>query len=119
VKIQTKRIYAASSVQDGTRILIDRIWPRGVSKDQAKLDYWAKELAPSHELRQWYGHDPDLWKEFQERYFQELGDPARVLQILAPFSENDKITLLFSSREEQFNNATALKNYLRQHDFGS
>ena len=113
--IHIKRIYEEPAPTDGRRILIDRLWARGMSKARAQVDAWMKELAPSNELRQWYQHDPEKWQAFQVRYFKELdAQPEAVAALLAEASAGP-ITLLFSSRETQRNNANALKAYLENH----
>ncbi len=97
------------------RILVDRLWPRGVTRSEAKLDLWAKSLAPSNELRQWYGHDPDKWKEFRARYFRELDDKAETVALLRErLAGSETVTLVFGSREELLNNAAALREYLER-----
>ncbi len=112
MKLRTKRIYDASASSDGRRILIDRLWPRGVSKADAHVDYWAKSVAPSHELRRWYRHDPEKWEEFRRRYFAELdANPDGVAELRAELG-GGTVTLVFASKEERFNNASALKEYL-------
>ena len=110
--IRIKRVYEKSERKDGTRILVDGIWPRGVSKASAHLDLWLKEVAPSTELRQWFGHDPVRWEEFRSRYFGELADKEdATAQIRAATSKGD-VTLVYSARDERHNNAVALKQYL-------
>ena len=113
--IKIKRIYDAPTPDDGTRILVDRLWPRGLSKDKAKVDLWLKEIAPSNELRKWYAHDPKKWAEFRKKYFREL-DVRKELanQIIQKTREGD-VTLLYSSKEEKINNAVALKEYIIKH----
>jgi len=112
VKLRTKRIYAARAASDGRRILIDRLWPRGMSKPDAHVDFWAKSVAPSNELRRWYQHDPEKWEEFRRRYFAELdANPAGVAELRAQLGRGT-VTILFGSKEEKLNNATALLEYL-------
>jgi uncharacterized protein YeaO (DUF488 family) len=111
--IRTKRIYEPPARADGRRILVDRLWPRGLSKTAARIDYWAKAIAPSTRLRQWYGHDPAKWKEFRRRYFAELDANPRGLAELRRHLGTGTVTLLFSSREERLNNAMALREYLK------
>lgn len=112
LSIQVKRVYAPPSAGDGRRVLIDRLWPRGLSKASVKLDAWMKELAPSTELRRWYGHDAEKWPEFQKRYRAELdANPTGVAELMS-HATTGKLTLLFGSREERLNNAMALKAYL-------
>ena len=112
--LQTKRIYDEPSTADGKRILIDRLWPRGVSKEAARVDFWAKSVAPSTELRKWYQHDPTKWPKFRDRYFAELdANPEGVAELRAHL-ECDVATLVFGSKEERFNNASALREYLER-----
>ena len=112
---QIKRIYDALSANDGYRVLIDRVWPRGVSKERAHLDAWLKELAPSTELRKWFAHDPSKYAEFQRRYFAELEANSEAKSIIADLNQRSKsenITLLYSAKDEQHNQALVLKDYL-------
>ena len=110
--IKIKRIYDAPSDDDGSRILVDRLWPRGLSKEKAKVDLWLKEIAPSNELRKWYGHDPKKWAEFRKKYFKDLDTKRELVnQIVQQMKEGD-VTLLYSSKEEKINNAVALKEYI-------
>ena len=110
--IRTKRIYEEPARSDGRRILIDRLWPRGLSKDNARVDFWARSVAPSNELRRWYRHDPAKWKGFRLRYFAELdANPAGLAELRAQLGRGT-VTLLFGSKEQRLNNATALCEYL-------
>jgi uncharacterized protein YeaO (DUF488 family) len=112
MKIRTKRIYEDPAKSDGRRILVDRLWPRGVSKEKAKIEYWAKEISPSNELRRWYQHDPDKWSEFRRRYFKELSqNPDGVTELRSKLGKGT-ITFVFSSKETELNNASALVEYL-------
>ena len=113
MNIKIKRIYEEADVSDGFRILVDRLWPRGVSKGKAKLSYWAKELSPSNELRNWYRHDAGKWEEFKRRYFKELDSKPEKLMLLENYLENEVVTFIYSSRETKLNNATALKEYVK------
>lgn len=99
--IQVKRIYDGTAPDDGSRVLIDRLWPRGVSKERAGLEAWEKELAPSHELRRWYGHDPDRYEEFAARYRRELADPARAAELdrLRALARAGRLTLLTATKD--------------------
>lgn len=98
---------------DGFRILVDRLWPRGLSKDKAKVDLWLKDIAPSHDLRKWYAHDPKKWVKFKRKYFKELDNRKEMVhQILKKLKEG-KVTLLFGSKEEKLNNAVALRGYIK------
>jgi len=110
--IQVKRAYDKPQKSDGFRVLIDRIWPRGIRKEELKLDEWLKTLAPSTELRQWFGHDPQKWDEFRTRYFQELDAHPDEIQKLRAKAREGPLTIVFGSKEERFNNATALKEHL-------
>ncbi len=113
--IKTKRVYDLPNKDDGSRILVDRLWPRGLSKEKAKLDLWIKEIAPSNELRQWYNHEPEKWEEFQKRYEKELTTKRGLLtKIRKAEKEKGTVTLVYSSREIERNNATALKILLEK-----
>ncbi|WP_292521509.1 DUF488 domain-containing protein [Methanoculleus sp.] len=110
--IRTKRVYEEPSEDDGTRVLVDRLWPRGVSKAEAKIDRWEKDLAPSSELRRWFGHDPARWEEFFRRYRAELDGKEEVLARLRQEASEGTVTLLYAARNEEQNNAVALKRYI-------
>ena len=112
--VRTKRIYEEPSASDGVRVLIDRLWPRGVSKESAAIDYWAKTVAPSHELRVWYGHDRAKWLEFRDRYWAELDANVEGIAELVSRVKGATVTLVFSSREQELNNASALQQYLER-----
>jgi uncharacterized protein YeaO (DUF488 family) len=112
MKLQLKRVYEPPANTDGKRILVDRLWPRGFSKVDAKIDFWAKEVAPSNDLRRWYQHDEKKWLEFKRRYLTELQNNPEAVQELIAKIGNDKATLLFSSKETRLNNAAVLKDYL-------
>lgn len=116
MKIQLKRAYDPSSKDDGCRVLVDRIWPRGVRKDQARIDIWLKELAPSTALRKWFGHDPAKWKEFEKRYFAELDNRGPAVEELVKLAKRGHVTLVYAAKDEAHNNATALKEYLVQRE---
>lgn len=110
--IRVKRVYEAPSPDDGKRILVDRLWPRGLSREKAHVDLWLKELAPSTELRKWFSHDPDKWDEFRRRYLQELQQEPEVLAHAIASMGTGTVTLLFGSKEARFNDAVALKAFL-------
>ncbi len=110
--IQLKRVYDAPSEEDGQRILVDRIWPRGIKKEKAALDLWAKEIAPSTALRKWFGHDPKKWAEFQRRYRAELDEIEEPLEPLHEAVKKGKVTLLYAAHDTEHNNAVVLKAYL-------
>ena len=112
IKIRVKRVYETPEEADGRRILVDRLWARGLSKEKAKVDVWVKEIAPTTELRRWYGHDSNKWAEFKSRYVAELeANPDQVKEILREVQAGI-VTFLYSSKEEQLNNAVALKEYI-------
>ena len=109
--IRVKRIYEEASADDGVRVLVDRLWPRGVSKEDANLDEWMKEVAPSTELRQWY-HGGGDWEEFRRHYLDELSGHPEELQRLRTFASEGALTLLYASRDEERNHAVVLKDVL-------
>ena len=109
--IKLKRVYETPSRDDGVRILVDRLWPRGLSKDLAKIDLWLRDVAPSNELRRWFNHEPEKWDEFRRRYFAELTDNPAAQSVLEEASRS-KVTLLFAAKDEERNNAVALREYL-------
>ena len=106
-----KRVYEPYSAGDGYRLLIDRLWPRGLSKEKAHIDCWLKEIAPSNELRKWFSHDPAKWKEFIKKYKEELENSPAKEELLELVKKHKKITLLYSSKEEKNNNAHALSQW--------
>ncbi len=112
--IKIKRIYKSADESDGYRILVDRLWPRGVSKEKAKLDLWMKEIAPSNDLRKWFNHDPTRWEGFKNKYNEELKDKKGLLNQIKDL-ENDKstITLVYAAKNEENNNAIVLMNTLK------
>jgi len=111
--IKIKRVYENSSKDDGERILVDRLWPRGVSKEKAKIDLWVKEIAPSDELRKWFSHDPLKWVEFKKRYENELKANPEV-QKLVSISKKENLTLLYAAKDEEHNNAVVLKEFMEK-----
>jgi uncharacterized protein YeaO (DUF488 family) len=115
VDIRLKRAYEAPALSDGPRVLVDRIWPRGVSKEEADIAHWLKRLAPSTELRKWFGHDTDKWSEFRERYLSELATEEAVedLEKLKNLvEEHNRITLVFAAKDTEHNNAVALRDFI-------
>ena len=110
--IVIKRVYENYSPDDGFRVLVDRLWPRGVGKEKARLDLWLKEVAPSPELREWFGHDPAKFKEFSARYEAELDNNPAIKQLRALTKEHKTVTLLYAARDPQVNHAAILKGYL-------
>ncbi len=107
-----KRIYEPSGSGDGFRILVDRLWPRGLTKEKAKVDLWLKEIAPSDKLRKWYSHDPQKWTQFKRDYFKELDHHQEEIRLIAERIKEGNVTFLFSSKEERLNNAAALIEYI-------
>jgi uncharacterized protein YeaO (DUF488 family) len=112
MEITIKRVYDPRSPEDGKRILVDRLWPRGISKVGAAIDHWVKEIAPSNELRKWYKHDPAKWAEFRKRYFAELDSVPDAVQALMDIVRSGRVTFLYSSKARKLNNAVALREYL-------
>ncbi len=111
--IAVKRVYDPPSTTDGQRVLIDRVWPRGVTKEKAALTLWLKDIAPSAELRKWFDHKPERWGEFRKRYCEELAGKDEPLRELASLIEHGRVTLLYGAHEERYNNAVALAEYLK------
>ena len=112
--IKIKRVYNPASPEDGLRFLVDRLWPRGLNKGSVKLDAWLKDFAPSDDLREWFGHDPARWEEFQKRYFAELDEAPKVRETILAANLRGTVTLLFATRDLEHNNAIALKSYLER-----
>ena len=113
--IKLKRAYEPAESTDGFRILVDRLWPRGVSKKSARIDLWLKEIAPTTHLRKWFGHDPAKWTEFRKRYFQELRERSEAMDELLEHVGHDTITLVYGAKDEEYNDAVALKAFLEKH----
>ncbi|MFP3188967.1 MAG: DUF488 family protein [Sulfolobaceae archaeon] len=109
--IKVKRVYDPLEKDDGIRILVDRLWPRGIRRDQ--VDVWLKDVAPSDELRRWYNHEPDKWEEFKKRYFEELSRNPKVEILLQLIKKGNNVTLLYASKSP-YNNAVALREYLEK-----
>jgi uncharacterized protein YeaO (DUF488 family) len=110
--VKVKRVYETPSRADGLRVLVDRLWPRGLTKERAAVDLWLKDLAPSTELRKWFGHDPSKWKQFQARYRAELREKKDSIKLLREKSKERTLTLLFGARDEEHNEALVLKKVL-------
>lgn len=117
--IRLKRVYDQPASVDGQRVLVERLWPRGLSKDRLQLTAWLKDVAPSTALRQWFGHDPDKWHEFRTRYFRELDRHPDAWRPLLEAAQRGTVTLVFSSRDTSHNNAVALKDYLETQATGT
>ncbi|MGP0593544.1 DUF488 domain-containing protein [Nitrospira sp. T9] len=113
--MRIKRVYDAPAPDDGCRILIDRLWPRGLSKEAACVNLWQKDLAPSTRLRSWFRHDPARWQEFQTRYFTELDQNINAVEDLWQRARYSPVTILFGAKNEKYNHAVALKVYLAHH----
>ncbi|MGE3274421.1 MAG: DUF488 domain-containing protein [Vicinamibacterales bacterium] len=111
--LKLKRAYEPDTRSDGTRFLVERLWPRGVSKQELHLDAWLKEVGPSTGLRKWFGHDPEKWTTFRARYFQELDARPDAWRPIVAAARRGNVTLVYSSRDREYNNATALKEYLQ------
>lgn len=111
--LRVKRAYEPASRLDGYRILIDRLWPRGVSKENAAIDEWLQEVAPSAELRRWFGHDPQKWREFRRRYRRELQARAHLLREIAALASHRRVTLVYGARDEEHNDAVVLAELIR------
>ena len=112
--VRLKRVYEAAASADGYRVLIDRLWPRGVSRERAQLDDWARELSPSTELRQWFGHEPDRFEEFRRRYMAELRCQRPRIAELRRKAREGKVTLVYSARDSERNDAVVLAHVLRR-----
>jgi uncharacterized protein YeaO (DUF488 family) len=113
--IRLKRVYEPSAKQDGFRILVERLWPRGVSKERASVDLWLKEVAPSPQLRKWFGHKPSRWGTFRKRYSEELKRNQEPIERLKPWLRKGTVTFVYAARDESHNGAIALKEFLEQH----
>src|SRR5215831_11225441 len=112
--IKVKRAYEAASKDDGLRILVERLWPRGLSKQKAQIDLWLKDLAPSTELRKWYGHDPARWPQFRKRYRAELKGQGEVLALLRYVTEERTVTFVYAASDKERNSAVVLKELLER-----
>ena len=113
MKVRTKRVYLEPGDEDGTRILVDRLWPRGLTKEKARVDLWLKEIAPSTELRKWFGHDSEKWTEFKARYAEELKSNGEQLALLKQVADRGPVTLVFGARDEEHNQAVVLQRMLQ------
>jgi uncharacterized protein YeaO (DUF488 family) len=112
MNVKLKRAYDEPSRNDGYRILVDRVWPRGVSKDEAKIDEWLKDIAPTKDLRKWFNHDPEKWPEFKKRYFRHLEERSEAVDEVKQRAAEKTVTLVYAAKDEEHNNAVALKEYL-------
>jgi uncharacterized protein YeaO (DUF488 family) len=109
MKINLKRVYEKPTKEDGIRVLVDRLWPRGLTKQKANIDLWLKDIAPSTELRKWFGHDPEKWKEFRKRYQKELKENKEQIEILKEQQKKGTVTLVYGAKDEEHNEAIVLK----------
>jgi uncharacterized protein YeaO (DUF488 family) len=114
VMIKIKRVYDPPEPEDGKRILIDRLWPRGIKKENLKMDEWLKEIAPSDKLRKWFSHDPKKYEEFKKRYVKELEDKSEILERIRREAKKGRVTILFSAKDTEHNNATVMKELLKE-----
>jgi uncharacterized protein YeaO (DUF488 family) len=112
MQIKVKRAYEVAAPGDGFRVLVDRLWPRGVSKVSARIDLWLKEIAPSDALRKWFGHDPARWAGFCDRYFHELDENRAAVEQLLGHARHGTVTLVYGAKDEEHNDAVALRGYL-------
>jgi uncharacterized protein YeaO (DUF488 family) len=110
--IALKRVYEKPSKSDGFRILVERLWPRGLAKEKASVDLWLKEIAPSPELRKWYSHDIEKWKEFRSRYTKELKGKSELLDEIKKYTKKGKVTFVYAAHDEEHNSALVLRDYL-------
>lgn len=114
MSLQLKRVYDPAEPGDGYRILVDRLWPRGMSKDQAHIDLWLKDVAPTPALRRWFGHDPSKWQAFRRRYFQELAQNTQTVRLITDRCGRETVTLLYAAKDTQHNHALALQQFIQQ-----
>lgn len=113
--VRIKRIYDEPEPADGFRVLVDRLWPRGIKKEKAAIEAWPRDLAPSTELRKWFGHDPDRWTEFRRRYRKELREHAEALDALRERSKRQPVTLLYAAKDPNINHAVVLRQAIEKH----
>lgn len=119
MRISIKRVYEKPSSGDGFRILVDRLWPRGLTKEKARVDLWLREVGPSNDLRKWFAHDPARWSEFRRRYAVELRGKQALLDQIVEHASSGPVTLLFGAKDEEHNQAVALKGFLQQERTGA
>ena len=112
--IHLKRAYEKSSAEDGVRILVERLWPRGLTKARAAVNLWMKDVAPSQDLRKWFGHDPARWKQFKQRYWKELKNKKDDVDVLRRKAREGKVTFIYAAHDEEHNGALALKEFIEQ-----
>lgn len=114
MKIEIKRVYEKSFKEDGVRLFVDRLWPRGIKKENFQMDLWAKELAPSSQLRRWFSHDPSRFKEFEQKYIEELDESTSIWKPMMDKYAGKKVTLLYAAKDPVVNHAQCLKSYLQK-----
>src|SRR4029453_11091798 len=114
IDVRVKRIYEPSAASDGKRILVDRLWPRGIKREEARIDIWLKEVAPSDALRRWFAHDPGRWPEFRARYIAELRHNSAVSELQPIAAKNTTVTLLYAAKDKLRNNAAVLRDFLNR-----
>jgi uncharacterized protein YeaO (DUF488 family) len=114
MNIKIKRVYEQRDKKDGDRILVDRLWPRGLTKEKSGVDLWLKEIAPSTELRKWFGHDPKKWKSFRGRYETEISHKEDLIKVLKQKAQHGTVTLIYGARDEKHNEALVLKQFLER-----
>lgn len=112
--IKIRRVYERADVTDGTRVLVDRLWPRGIRRNTPNVDIWLKEIAPTDELRKWFAHEPAKWMDFKTRYMKELGDNKAVAHLLQVIRSTDPVTLVYATKDEEHNNAVVLREFLKR-----
>lgn len=112
--LKIKRVYEKPDKDDGIRILVDRLWPRGLTKEKARIDKWIKDIAPTDTLRKWFAHKEERWKEFKKRYFEELKEKKDLIKELRTLSKNDTVTLLYGAKDKERNNAQVLLEFLKE-----
>lgn len=117
--IKVKRVYDPAAPEDGLRVLVDRLWPRGLSRERAQVNLWLKDVAPDSELRKWFSHDPERWPEFKRRYFAELAAKTDLLATIAEEARDGVVTILYGAKDREHNNALALKEYMETYVLGS
>lgn len=115
--IQIKRVYEKPESEDGIRVLVDRLWPRGLTKEKANIDLWLKDIAPSTQLRKWFNHDPEKWNEFKKRYLAELNENKKSVAMLKEQLTNGDVTLIFGAKDEEHNEALVLKELFSHKHF--
>ena len=119
MEIRLKRAYEKPESRDGTRVLVDKLWPRGVKKEDARIDAWLKEIAPGDDLRKWFGHDPDKWNEFNKRYTHELNDNQEAVRKLREIVDRGRTTFVYGAKDEEHNNAVVLKHFMEEESAGA